>query len=121
MRRAAILLALLIAGPAAAQTQLELSSKAADELVAAEAQMKAVYDRIARPYGADTKKRLQEAQDAWTIYRDKQCFFENKSTEDGTIHQMLVYQCRKALTDLRIAELKRQENCQEGDLSCNRE
>ena len=121
MRRAAILLALLIAGPAAAQTQLELSSKAADELVAAEAQMKAVYDRIARPYGADTKKRLQEAQDAWRLYRDKQCFFENKSTEGGTIHQMLVYQCLTALTDLRTAELKRQDNCQEGDLSCNRE
>ena len=123
MRRpASLALALLLApAVACAQTQLELTSKAADQLSAANARLKSVYDGLAAKYGADSKKRLKEAQDAWQLYSDKQCFFENKGTEGGTIHQLLVYQCLKALTDLRIAELKRQENCQEGDLSCVRE
>jgi len=121
LRLAVLLLALLAPAAAAAQTQLELTSRAADELTAANTRLKTVYDGIAAKYGADSKKRLKEAQDAWKLYSDKQCFFENKGTEGGTIHQMLVYQCLKALTELRIAELKRQENCQEGDLSCIRE
>jgi len=121
LRLAVLLLALLAPAAAAAQTQLELTSRAADELTAANTRLKTVYDGIAVKYGADSKKRLKEAQDAWQLYSDKQCFFENKGTEGGTIHQMLVYQCLKALTELRIAELKRQENCQEGDLSCIRE
>ena len=118
LRLAALLLALVAPAVAAAQTQLELTSKAADELSAANARLKSVYDGLAAKYGAGSKKRLKEAQDAWQLYSYKQCFFENKGTEGGTIHQMLVYQCLKALTELRIAELKRQENCQEGDLSC---
>jgi uncharacterized protein YecT (DUF1311 family) len=120
MRWAAVLLA-LSSVPAAAQTQLELTSRAAEALIAAELQMKAVYDSIAANYGDDSKKRLEAAQDAWEQYRDRQCVFENKSTEGGTIHQMLVYKCLKARTDRRIAELKRQENCEEGDLSCVRD
>ena len=120
--RAAVLTALLCA-PAAvlAQTQLELTEQAAKELSAAERQLKTVHDLLFFRYGAESKKRLRAAQDAWEVYRDKQCYFENKLTEGGTIHQMLVYQCLKVLTDLRIAELKRQENCQEGDLSCVRD
>jgi uncharacterized protein YecT (DUF1311 family) len=121
LRLAVLLLALLAPAATVAQTQLELTSKAADELSAANKRLGIVYDGIAAKYGADSKKRLKEAQDAWQLYSDKQCYFENKGTEAGTIHQMLVYQCLKALTDLRIAELKRQENCQEGDLSCVRE
>jgi len=108
----------LIAAPAAAQTQLELTAKAADALRGAEVQMKAVYDGIATNYGDDSKKRLEEAQDAWEQYRNRQCSFENKGTEGGSIHQMLVYRCLKAMTDRRTTELKRQEHCREGDLSC---
>lgn len=112
---------MVLCAPAAAQTQLELTSRAADELNAAEVRMKAVYDGLAAHYGADSRDRLENAQDAWEQYRDKQCTFENKGTEGGTIHQMLIYKCLKSRTDRRIAELKRQENCEEGDLSCVRD
>ena len=122
LRPASLALALLLAPAAAvAQTQLELTSKAADELSAANARLGVVYDGLIAKYGADSKKRLKEAQDAWQLYSDKQCFFENKGTEGGTIHQMLVYQCLKALTELRVTELKRQEHCEEGALSCVRD
>ena len=121
LRLAGLLLALFAPAAAVAQTQLELTSKAADQLSAANTRLGAVYDGLIAKYGAESKKRLKEAQDAWQLYSDKQCFFENRGTEGGTIHQMLVYQCLKALTDLRTAELKRQENCQEGDLSCVRD
>ncbi len=109
------------AAPAVAQTQLELTAKAADALRAAEVQMKAVYDSITVNYGEESKKRLEGAQDAWEQYRDRQCTFENKNTEGGSIHQMLVYRCLKRMAERRTAELKRQENCQEGDLSCVRD
>jgi len=111
----------LIAAPAAAETQLELTAKAADALRVAEVQMKAVYDAIAVNYGEVSKKRLEEAQDAWEQYRNRQCSFENKGTEGGSIHQMLVYKCLKRMTDRRVSELKRQEHCEEGDLSCVRD
>ncbi len=121
MSRWAAALVVISCGPAAAQTQLELTSRAADALVASEHRMKAVYDGIAVKYGDDSKARLEKAQDAWEQYRDKQCVFENKGTEGGTIHQMLLYKCLKSQTDRRIAELKRQENCEEGDLRCVRD
>jgi uncharacterized protein YecT (DUF1311 family) len=113
-------LLVLLAAPvaAAAQTQLELTSRAAAELNAANTRMTAVYDRLVAKYGPDSRKRLQEAQDAWTIYRDKQCSFETKLTEGGSIHGMVVASCLKGLTEQRTAELARQENCREGDLSC---
>ena len=63
LRLAALLLALL--ARAAAQTQLELISKAADELSAANTRLKSVCDGLAAKYGAESKKRLKEAQDAW--------------------------------------------------------
>jgi uncharacterized protein YecT (DUF1311 family) len=117
--RAVILLALLCA-PAAAQTQIELTGKAAQELNAAEAQMKAIYDGLAARYGVDSNKGLREAQEAWLVYRDKQCAFENKTTEKGSLHRMMIFGCMKALTELRIAELKRQENCPDWNLACVR-
>jgi uncharacterized protein YecT (DUF1311 family) len=120
IRRAAFLLA-FVCGPAAAQTQVELTSRAADALTAAEVRMKGVYDGLAVKYGDDSRERLEKAQDAWEQYRDRQCVFENKGTEGGTIHQMLLYKCLKSQTDRRIAELRRQENCEEGDLSCVRD
>jgi hypothetical protein len=90
--RAAVLTALLCA-PAAvlAQTQLELTERAAKELSAAERQLKTVHDLLFFRYGAESNKRLRTAQDAWEVYR------------------------------ARLAELKRQLNCEEGDLSCVRD
>ncbi len=120
IRRTALLL-VLVCAPASAQTQLELTSRAADQLTVSETRLKSVYDNLAVKYGTDSKERLEKAQDAWEQYRDKQCTFENKGTEGGTIHQMLLYKCLKSQTDRRIAELKRQENCEEGDLSCVRD
>ena len=119
--RLAGLALVLIAAPATAQTQLELTSKAADALNASEVRMKAVYDGLATHYGDDSKKRFEQAQDAWEQYRNRQCSFENKGTEGGSIHQMLVYKCLKRMTDRRVSELKRQEHCEEGDLSCVRD
>ena len=63
LRPASLALALLLApAVSVAQTQLELTSKAADELSAANVRLKSVYDGLAAKYGADSKKRLKEAR-----------------------------------------------------------
>ena len=83
------------------------------------------YDMLIEAVGAadacDRDTAFKLMQDAWEQYRDRQCTFENKGTEGGSIHQMLIYKCLKAMTDRRVTELKRQEHCQEGDLSCVRD
>mgnify|MGYP001079305217 FL=1 len=67
---------------------------------------------------ADTAKLLVSAQKAWIAYRDAECVFTSAASADGSIHSMIVSQCREGITRKRIVDFKSYLSCEEGDMSC---
>jgi uncharacterized protein YecT (DUF1311 family) len=108
----------LAAGSASAQTQQEINAQAGGELRKAEARMDAVYAKVLGKVSNAGKENLQAAQEAWLRFRDQECEFETMGTKGGSIHPMVVAECRRRLTDQRIKDLEDQANCQEGNISC---
>jgi uncharacterized protein YecT (DUF1311 family) len=72
-------------------------------------------DKLADP---SERELLQQAEQAWVQYRDKQCTFETAGTRDGTIHPIEVSDCLTAKTQAHVEELLHQLSCPEGDPSC---
>jgi uncharacterized protein YecT (DUF1311 family) len=108
----------LAAGAASAQTQLEMNERAGGELRKAEARMDAVYAKVLARISDAGKENLQAAQETWLRFRDQECDFETMGTKGGSIHPMVVAECRRRLTNQRIKDLEDQANCQEGNVSC---
>ena len=106
------------AGSAAAQTQLEMTERAGGDLRKAEARMDALYAKVLVRVSDAGKENLQAAQETWLRFRDQECEFETMGTKGGSIHPMVVAECRRRLTDQRIKDLEVQANCQEGNVSC---
>ena len=63
-------------------------------------------------------RALVAAQKAWLVFRDVQCEFEASGSVGGSVHPMIVAQCRAKLTKARTATLREMLSCQEGDLGC---
>jgi uncharacterized protein YecT (DUF1311 family) len=108
----------LAAGAASAQTQQEMNAQAGGELRKAEARMDAIYAKVLGKISNAGKENLQTAQEAWLRFRDQECEFETMGTKGGSIHPMVVAECRRRLTNQRIKDLEDQANCQEGNVSC---
>lgn len=122
MRLLAMLLAAVVAMPAAgsAQSQMELNQQAGTALQDADRQLNAVYTKLRAKLGPESRARLQAAEEAWIRFRDQECAFIGAPTTGGSIHGMIVAQCQARLTLARVKDLEAQLNCQEGDLSCVR-
>jgi len=131
MRRAAAILVVPIlvvtAWPMAAHaadcsnagTQSELNDCAYKDFQKADAVLNQVYAKLkARTSAPDAVKRLVEAEKAWIAYRDRECDFETEDSIDGSIRPMELSACYQQKTTARTAELKKQLDCPEGDLTC---
>ncbi|HEX5319019.1 MAG TPA: lysozyme inhibitor LprI family protein [Stellaceae bacterium] len=128
MRRiAAILLA--AAWPAAAsaldcasaKTQFEINQCADRDFRKADAALNQVYARLkARTTDPNSRKRLVAAEGAWLAYRDRECDFETEDSIGGSIRTMELALCYREKTVARAAELRKQLDCPEGDLTCAR-
>jgi uncharacterized protein YecT (DUF1311 family) len=66
------------------------------------------------------KKALRNAQRAWIVFRDKQCFFESNGDDGGSLAAMTANNCARALTDQRATALAALKTCAEGDVACPR-
>jgi uncharacterized protein YecT (DUF1311 family) len=86
----------------------------------ADAEMNAVYQQtIGRLKGdKDGAQLLVTAQRHWLAFRDAECTRSTSASAQGSIHSILLSQCRADLTGKRIEELKAYLRCQQGDLSC---
>jgi uncharacterized protein YecT (DUF1311 family) len=101
-----------------ATTQTDLSLCAGAQYEAADAELAKVYLDLMAKVSDTGKISLRDAEQAWAAYRDKVCAFETAGTTGGSIHSMVLSQCLAKKTKARIAELKTQLNCEEGDLTC---
>lgn len=120
-RLAVALVALLAAAsPFAAQgqTQMEMNQQAARKLALANNDLHEVQEKIAARLVGPAAASFVTAQRAWQSYREAECSFEGMSTVGGSIHGMIVTQCRTRLTEERVKALEAQLKCPEGDLSC---
>lgn len=108
----------LLSLPAAAQTQRDLDAAAGTAFAQADRRLNAVYKGLMDKISANGQARLREAQQSWLRFRDQECLFESLGTEGGSIHSMIVTQCRTRLTEQRVADLEHQLDCPEGDVSC---
>lgn len=122
IRPLAALLVAVVAIPACglAQSQMELNQQAGVAFQDADRQLNAVYTKLRARLGAESRARLQSAEEAWIRFRDQECAFIGSPTIGGSIHGMIVAQCQTRLTLVRVKDLEAQLNCQEGDLSCVR-
>ncbi|MDG4878128.1 DUF1311 domain-containing protein [Mesorhizobium sp. WSM4935] len=103
---------------AAAKTQADLASCTAANAASADAGLNAVYKALAGHLAPADLKRLRDAQRAWIPFRDKECAFRTQPYADGSVYATLVETCKAELTKVRLAQLQRQLQCPEGDLSC---
>ena len=103
-----------------AQSQADMTACADRQFKQADAELNASYKQIMARLkdDADTSKLLVSAQKAWVAFRDAECSFSSSAAIGGSIHPMLVAQCREGLTRKRVDDLKVYLSCEEGDLSC---
>ena len=90
------------AGCSDPQTQTEMNICAGDEFRAADKQLNTLYAKNFPSLDAKHKGALKKAQLAWITYRDLACLSYGLRAEGGTMHSMLVNNCRTAITRQRI-------------------
>jgi uncharacterized protein YecT (DUF1311 family) len=102
------------------ETQSGMTICASADFAASDRQLNATYGEIMKRLADDQagRKRLQAAQRAWVSFRDAECEFQTAMTIGGSIHPMLVAQCRTELTDGRTKQLDAYLACAEGDMTC---
>lgn len=107
-----------IALPVLAQSQMELNQQAGAAFETADKRLNTAYRALMMKIPSDHGDKLREAQITWLRFRDQECTFETMGTAGGSIHSMMVTECRTRLTLERVGHLEKQVNCQEGDVSC---
>ena len=104
---ALIITTLTHSGPSYGQTQSELNQQTDQRL-------NAVFSSLIAKISAAGKASLRDAEK----FRDQECAFETMGSVGGSVHPMVVSQCKSRLTNQRTKDLEGQLNCKEGDLSC---
>ena len=115
---ALIITTLTHSGPSYGQTQSELNQQASDEFLKADQRLNAVFSSLIAKISAAGKASLRDAEKTWIRFRDQEYTFETMGSVGGSVHPMVVSQCKSRLTNQRTKDLEGQLNCKEGDLSC---
>jgi uncharacterized protein YecT (DUF1311 family) len=106
----------------ATATQLDLDRCADRQYRAADRALNAAYKALSEKLAAEpaTRALLQRAERAWVAFRDAECAFATSASVGGSIQPMEWSLCLAGVTETRTAQLKRQIDCPEGDLTCVR-
>ena len=103
-----------------ATTQTDMAICAGKALREADTALNRNYGVVMARLSPDGKKALRDAQRAWLVFRDKQCFFESNGKDGGSIAPLTARNCAQRLTDQRAKALAAFKTCEEGDTSCPR-
>ncbi|MCM5704246.1 lysozyme inhibitor LprI family protein [Larsenimonas salina] len=102
-----------------AQTQTAMNQCAAKAFQNAEHRLTTTYQSLKDALGPTAERAaLETAQRRWAAYRDAECQFQGVPSAGGSIHALVVAQCKTALSDARQQTLKGYSQCEEGDVSC---
>ena len=117
MNRLVSLAVLLLAAPASAQTQTEMTISAGAAYAKADAAMtaqwKVTFARMKARDAADISRgggfgyaaALFESQRAWLKFRDAQCVIEGGEVAGGSMQPMVIAACKADLTKQRTTQL----------------
>jgi uncharacterized protein YecT (DUF1311 family) len=99
-------------------TQADMNICTEKEAHASDIELNSVYQQLLAKLSADAKASLRTAEKAWVSYRDAQCAFNSLGSLGGSVHDMSLALCLKALTDQQIKQLRQQLTCASDDVSC---
>lgn len=96
-----------------AQTQADLNACSAENLKRSDAELNQLYRQILVRLSGDqpAQAALTKAQRAWMDFRDQECRFVTLRTADGSIHPMMLNECRARIARNRVSDLR-------DDLAC---
>ena len=77
-----------------------------EELKVQDKALNAAYRDLVGDMNARQKANLLKAQRAWIAFRDAECDLDASVALGGSMHGMLVSDCRAAMTDERVKALK---------------
>lgn len=93
--------------PNAPKTQAAMNQLAIDEFNQAEAEMNKIYEQVLNVLSIGRKWQLEEVQNQWVDFRQKQVSFLAKNFQGGSIFPLIYYSEMNSLTNQRINELKK--------------
>jgi uncharacterized protein YecT (DUF1311 family) len=100
------------------KTQLDMNHCAAAQFQKVDKELNRVYGTYRSRLSDDQKRQFKDVQVAWVKCRDLSCTFESSAIEGGRVHPLIFQTCLAEKIHIRIKELIRLNNCEEGDLSC---
>ena len=100
--------------------QAAMTRCADDFLKKANAEMAKTLKELFAATDKDSHTFVIEAQDAWEVWRDKECLSRigGSPNRGGTIWPMMNLECRVGLARARIKDLKEQVKCPGGRMDC---
>ena len=106
-----VLVAAAVAGPQAdpcktRANQLELTQCADRQLSASDTVLNQTYRKLLADLDDEHRALLQKAQRAWVGFRDADCDLDASTALGGSMYGMLVSDCRTAMTNTRVKDLK---------------
>lgn len=96
-----------------AMTTAEMLQCTGKSFDAANEELVSIYNRLHERLDPERKARLEAAQDAWEIYRDRNADFVASAAEGGTLYPVLRLAAMLEMTRRRSDEL--QERLEEND------
>lgn len=93
--------------PTAPKTQAAMNKLAFDEFNQAEAEMNKIYEQVLNILSIGRKGQLEEAQNQWVEFREKQVDFLANNFQGVSIFPLIYYSEMNSLTNQRINELKK--------------
>jgi len=103
-----------------ATTQADMNVCASNANQKSDKQLNDLYRQIVGLLAGDRAalELFNSAQRAWTVFRDSECKFVGSAYEGGSIQGMVVSNCLRTLTDLRVEDFRRFVACEEGGNDC---
>lgn len=86
--------------------QLELTQCADRQLSASDKVLNQTYRKLLADLDDEHRALLQKAQRAWVGFRDADCDLDASTALGGSMYGMLVSDCRTAMTNTRVKDLK---------------
>ena len=86
--------------------QLELTQCAEGQFSASDKVLTETYRKLLADLDDEHRGLLQKAQRAWVGFRDADCDLDASVAIGGSMHGMLVADCRTAMTNTRVKDLK---------------
>jgi uncharacterized protein YecT (DUF1311 family) len=105
---------------AMSQSQMDMRVEASRSYEEQKSGLAAQYNKLVSVLPKSAKNDLVRAQSAWISFRDLECDFESSGAAGGSVQPTIRLGCLEDLTRQRIAQIKAQLDCEEGDMSCVR-